>query len=439
MRVRSSEGPRLSASASSMVLATPPVLLASATYGGTIAAARNLGKEGIEVRIISSPRTLGAAAWSRYVSRSYRAPSESDEARFLERLLAIGAADPGQVLLPTSDETAWLYAVNVELLRENFRILPPSIEVLNRVLDKALLAGAAAAAGLPTLPIWDLRDLGDLFDLAPGLPYPILIKPRTHVHRLRHDKGVVVRSPKSLISQYRKFVAREKAATAGATDLPEPGLPILQQFAGVGDKGILSVTGFIDQSGELFVTRQARKVFQRSEPLGVGVCFESLPDNPALSEAARKLCREIGYFGIFEIEFVSFDDRWNIIDFNPRLFNQIGMDIGRGMPLPLLAYPDAIGDKERLREVVANARAAEEVKLHLCDGFTMNAILLAKTAIARISFETRSYWRAWMRSNQPYLMDVAMDKTDPMPGIVHAFWETFLGLKAVPFFLRNNQ
>jgi predicted ATP-grasp superfamily ATP-dependent carboligase len=422
-----------------MVHATPPVLLGSAAYGGTIAAARNLGKEGIEVRIISTPRTLGAAAWSRFVGRTYRAPSESDETRFLERLLAIGVADPGQVLLATSDETAWLYTVNAELLRKNFRLHLPSIEVLNRVLDKALLASAAVAAGLPTLPIWDPRGVEDLLDLAPGLPYPVLIKPRTHVHRHRHNKGVVVKSPKDLISQYRKFVACEKAANAGTADLSEPGLPILQQFAGPGDKGILSVTGFIDESGELFVTRQARKVFQRSEPLGVGVCFESLPDDPMLSEAARTLCRAIGYFGIFEIEFVWFGDRWNIIDFNPRLFNQIGMDVGRGMPLPLFAYLDAVGEKERLREVVPKARAADQVKLYLCDRFTMSAILLAKSAIARIAGDDRAYWRAWIRENKSCLMDVAIDETDPMPGIVHALSETFLGLKAVPFFLRNNQ
>ena len=55
--------------------------------------------------------------------------------------------------------------------------------------------------------------------------------------------------------------------------------------------------------------------------------------------AVRRLCRELGYFGIFEVEFLWFDGRWAAIDFNPRLFNQIGMDIRRGMPLPLLGLP----------------------------------------------------------------------------------------------------
>ena len=33
-----------------------------------------------------------------------------------------------------------------------------------------------------------------------------------------------------------------------------------------------------------------------------------------------------------------------VIDFNPRMFSQVGMDIRRGMPLPLLACLDAVGD-----------------------------------------------------------------------------------------------
>ena len=102
------------------------------------------------------------------------------------------------------------------------------------------------------------------------------------------------------------------------------------------------------------------KVFQRSQPVGVGVCFESLPTDPVLSNAVRRLCRELGYFGIFEVEFLWFDGRWAAIDFNPRLFNQIGMDIRRGMPLPLLACLDAAGETAALRDAVAKAQAEDE-------------------------------------------------------------------------------
>src|ERR1700732_4853782 len=98
---------------------SPTVLLASASSGGTIAAARHLGANGYDVRVVSSHR-LGAAAWSRHTTRAYSAPPESESERFLERLLTIGANDPGQILLPTSDAPGWVFSLSPAELRRFF-------------------------------------------------------------------------------------------------------------------------------------------------------------------------------------------------------------------------------------------------------------------------------------------------------------------------------
>jgi D-aspartate ligase len=414
------------------------VLLASAAFGGTIAAVRHLAAHNIDVCVASSHR-LGAAAWSRYVTRAYSAPPESESQRFLERLLAIGAANPGQILLPTSDETAWLYAENAAELGRYFCVVQPSIAVLLTILDKKLFADAATSAELAVLPSWDPRNIDDVAALAPTLPYPILIKPRTHVHRLRNDKGVVVYSAPDLIDQYRRFVDREQARASGNSFLPDASLPILQQFVRVGGEGVHSVTGFIDRTGELFVTRCATKVFQRSQPVGVGVCFESRPISPALSNAVRRLCRKLGYFGIFEVEFLWFDGQWAAIDFNPRLFNQIGMDIRRGMPLPLLACLDAAGETTTLRGAVAKAQEDDDEQAVFCDRFTLRAILFAQTITAQISREDRAYWRAWMTQHAAHTVDFTADERDPVPGVIHALSEIYLGVKSLPRFMRSTR
>ena len=246
------------------------VLLASASSGGTIAAVRCLGGYGINVRVVSSDR-LGAAAWSRYTKTTYTAPKETDYHRFLERLLAIGQSNPGQILLSTSDETAWLYTANASLLQRCFHVYQPSVSTIERLLDKDQFSKAASDAGLAVLPSWDPLKLDDLSRLAPSLPYPILIKPRTHVHRRRNDKGIVVESRQDLIPQYRRFLARELDRDVDHAYVPDAKRPILQQFVNVGREGVHSVSGFIDRTGDLFVTRRSRKVFQRMQPLGVGV------------------------------------------------------------------------------------------------------------------------------------------------------------------------
>ena len=170
-----------------------PVLLATASAGGTIAAVRNLGACGVDVRVLNS-RTFSAASWSRYTSKAYPIAREKSADRFLSRLLEIGAAEPGQLLLPTSDQTAWLYSTKAETLQKYFRIYQPSADVMLRILDKKLLAEAAASVGLSVLDAWYPQTVEEVQALAPTLPYPVLIKPRTQVDRRGNDKGEVAKS-----------------------------------------------------------------------------------------------------------------------------------------------------------------------------------------------------------------------------------------------------
>jgi D-aspartate ligase len=413
------------------------VVLASASSGGTIAAVRHLGANGFKVEVVASHR-LAAAAWSRYAAQIHSGPPETEGEQFLERLLAIGARDPGKILLPTSDETAWLYALNAAELGRYFRLVQPSTGVLLKILDKKVFADAAARAGLAVLPSWHIRTVGEIANLAPTLPYPVLIKPRTHVHRLRNDKGVVVRSASELIDQYQRFVDREKARAGDDPLLRDANLPILQQFVNVKTEGVHSVTGYIDRTGELFVTRSATKVFQRSQPVGVGVCFESRPTSAMLASAVRRLCQSIGYFGIFEVEFLSFNGEWAAIDFNPRLFSQIGLDIRRGAALPLFACLEAAGETDALREAVTRAQAEDGEEVAFFDRFTLRSILLAQTLTGRISLEDRAYWRSWITKHAARAVDFSADSGDPIPGIVHALSEIYLGLRSVPRFLRST-
>ena len=415
-----------------------PVLLGSGSASGTLAAVRNLGANGIEVAVLSNER-LSAAAWSRWGSQSYSTPREIDSNGFLERLLAIGKDNPGQILLATSDQTAWLYAANAELLSKYFRLYQPPLEIVRSILDKEKFADAACKAGLAVLPSWCPRDDKELAALAPILPYPILIKPRTHVHRLRNDKGVVVRSADQLIRQYRLFLDREQYRVASNPVSPDANRPILQQFVNVRGEGVLSITGFLDRTRRHFVTRHAIKVFQRSRPAGVGICFESLPPDAVLSNAVRRLCDALGYFGIFEVEFLRLDGTWAAIDFNPRLYHQIGLDIRRGMPLPLLACLDAAGEDAALRNAVIKAQAEESKEMVFLDRFTLRAILLALAVTARISRQDYAFWRAWTNRNAARAVDAAVDPTDRIPGIIHALSEISLGLKAVPRFLRSTR
>lgn len=419
------------------LLKQPSVLLGSASSGGTIAAMRHLAGYGVGVNVIVD-HAFCPAGWSRCTGRRHAGPVESDSVRYLHRLLAIGKSDPGQVLLPTSDELVWLYTTNAPLLARYFRLYQPPVDTIRRILDKALLEQAATSAGVAVLPSWDPRNLDELAELAPWLPYPVLIKPRTHVHRLRNDKGVVVRSADELATEYPRFLARERYRFDETPRAPDAVRPVIQKFVEIGREGVVSISGFIGRSADVFVTRRSTKILQRSRPVGVGVCYESRPADPALSLAVHRLCRELGYFGLFEVEFILHDGAWTVIDFNPRLFNQIGLDLRRGLPLPMLAYLDALGESDALRTLAAEAQdEGPAEQMVFCDSFTLHAILLAQALCMRARLKDLAYWRSWAKHNRAHMVRFAFDRSDPLPGIIHVLSELYLGFRAAPRFVRT--
>jgi hypothetical protein len=398
---------------------------------------RCLGAHGFDVDVLYHS-WLSAAGWSRYVARRHRAPRETDSAAFLERLMDVGAARPGRILLPTSDETAWLYAENAATLSSRFVVSQPPIETFRRILDKDRLAAAAARVGVATPPTWSAPSESDISELAPSLPYPILIKPRTHVQRVENSKGIIVQSAAELMRELPNFLKRENGerenGSRGRAARPSQPRPLLQRWIR-SRQAPVSITGFLDRAGDHFVTRRCVKVFQRLTSTGVGLCFEALEPDEELSEAVRRLCGELEYFGLFEAEFLAMDGRWALIDFNPRLFNQVALDIHRALPLPLLACLDALDDRRGLREAVDRARAYDQSQpATIKDGFTLRATLLAQALRGAQGRAERNRWREWMRTHAPYSVDFAADRRDKLPAVAHALSETYLGLRALPRF-----
>ena len=167
------------------------------------------------------------------------------------------------------------------------------------------------------------------------------------------------------------------------------------------------------------------------------MCFESLPENELLSQGVIDLCRKLEFFGIFEVEFLWSDDRWNVIDFNPRMFSQIGLDIAQGSPLPLLAYLDAAGKKDALASAVRKSRESAFTKTIFYDQFTWAALLIAQKLTFRITLGDLEYWRRW-KGQYKRTIDFAFDSTDKLPGFIHVISELFLGLRAIPRFLRST-
>ena len=108
------------------------------------------------------------------------------------------------------------------------------------------------------------------------------------------------------------------------------------------------------------------------------------------------------------------------------------------MPLPMLAYLDALGESAAVQTLAAEAlRENPAEKVVFCDIFTLRAILLAQTLCMRAKLKDLAHWRDWTRRNRASMVHFAADRSDPLPGVMHRLSELYLGFRAAPRFVRT--
>ncbi len=395
----------------------PSVLLFSAGFYGTLAAARCFGRNGIDVTV-ADPGKLGPASWSRFVGRRVQCPPESQAEDFIEWLLALGRREPLQhVLYPTSDELAWLVALHREALSEYFHLYDPGVDAVYGLLNKRKLFEAGQAVGLKLPRTWFPESEADLDAVSREARFPVLIKPTTQILYSTHRKGQPVQAPAELAEEYRAF-SRDGYAPMLVRFDPAVSRPMVQEFHPEAAEGIYSLSGFVDETGELFEVRGAMKVLQRPRRLGVGVCFESAPVREELAAGLQRLCRRLGYHGVFEVEFIQTQDDFLLIDFNPRYYGQMGFDIARGLPLPLLAYHAALGDGDSLRRELQAARDWRGGGEVFCNRIALEMLLNLQRLSGALPVEEARQWRRWLEDNRALAVDPLIDADDLMPTAV---------------------
>ncbi len=410
--------------------ARPPFLLTMPTYGGTLAAVRSLGHRGIDVTVAGTER-LAPAQWSRFATRRIACPPPNDSRRFLDWLLDFGDREPKHVLYASSDDLAFLFAANARDLSKRFHMYQPPVETLVNVLDKKRLHDACKSAGLGRVPTWFPESEPDVARVAREAFFPLILKTRTQVRRVHQNKGIVVDRPADLLPAYRRFLATHRFRPGLEPYFGDVCQPMIQRYLPEAAQHVYSVTGFVDRAGGLWSARGARKVLQRTRPVGLGLCFEAAPLDPELASAVVRLCRRVGHYGVFEVEFLMHDDEAMVIDLNPRFYGQMGFDEARGMPLALLTYYAAIGDTAALHDAIDRAAHAADGASIYTHRFVFELLLLVQRASATISPAEHQRWRRWYDDNAHRAADASADASDWAPGLMHAAAELSVGVNMI--------
>jgi len=395
----------------------PPVLLTSADYCGTLAAARLLGRLGYRVTMAEAGRA-GPASWSRHVAHRVRCPPLSPPEPFVRWMVQFGREHPGHLYYPTSDDLAWVTSANLDALAPHFLLLSPPLAALGRLLDKASLHGLCAEAGVDTPRAWFPRDRADLEAVAAEATFPVLIKQRTQVLSASHSKGLVVATAEALLEQFPRFEQQNGHAPAVAAAWPEACRSLVQEFHAEGAEGSLLVAGFADRDGRVRAARASNKLLQRPRRLGIALCLEEAPLDPALAAALGRLCAAAGYFGVFHVELVRAGGRQLLIDFNPRYYHHLAFEIARGMPLPLFVVAAALGDRAALDQLELEAlHAAEPLGRAFTHWLDLRVIVEGQRLFGTMTPAEALRWQDWSDAHRGATTDAVWDGGDRWPSL----------------------
>jgi predicted ATP-grasp superfamily ATP-dependent carboligase len=392
-------------------------LLLGADYYGTLAAARCFGRHGIGVTM-ADERAGARGLYSRFVAEKLVHPPLAEPTQLVEWLVDYGKRHPATLLYPPNDHLAWLFAEKVSVLGRVFTMYSPPEEAVITLLDKKRLHAACARIGIDVPVTYSLDDEGVGRHIDDALRFPALVKPRTQAFLAGGVKGLIAKNRGQLAREILRFYRTIHFGFALTERHPEIAEPMVQEYLTAAETSIFSVSGFVDRHGEL-VSRAAMKVLQRPRKVGIGLCFEGRDPEPELDEKIAALCRHVGYFGAFEAEFIADGERRLLIDFNPRFYSQMGFDIARGLPIPLLVWYAARGDDDRVKSELAKARAWRPTGTErYCHKSMLDLVLALQGLSGRMSRVDVRRWRSWYRDHRTSVTDAVRDPDDRMPSVV---------------------
>jgi predicted ATP-grasp superfamily ATP-dependent carboligase len=244
-------------------------------------------------------------------------------------LIALAARErlDGWVLFPTSDESAKLLALHHESLRERFVLTIPPWDIFSMAYDKRLTYRLAATIGVdcPVTYYPTSRDAVEGLDCR----FPVILKPAIKESHNAFTAGKAWR-----IANRQELLARYDEARS----LVSPDTILVQELIPGGSAGQFSFAALC-VDGRVLVSLTARRVRQFPDDFGVATFVETTAQ-PTIDASSRRLLAAMGHTGLVEMDYIQdvHDDRYYLLDVNPRPWSWHSLGRRAGMDFPYLLW-----------------------------------------------------------------------------------------------------
>jgi predicted ATP-grasp superfamily ATP-dependent carboligase len=285
-----------------------------------LAACRALAQAGHPVTVVAKTRLAGALLSRSCSARFVGSDPKLDGRRFVQHLARIVEENEHGVVLPGSEASLVAISEYRHLLEGAVSLALPPNDVVLGSLDKTVLHAHAQRAGLEPPPTITCRHRSQAALAARDLGYPVVLKPS---RTLQPFSSGFRQEPVSVARNASELSER-------LVGLVPPFL--VQRF--VPDARRCSAAGVMTPDG-LVALAAAR--FDRTWPVIAGAMAsgETIVPPPELAAKIESLLRGVGWFGIFELEYLLLPDRQaSAIDLNPRIFGWLTLAVEAGANLP---------------------------------------------------------------------------------------------------------
>jgi predicted ATP-grasp superfamily ATP-dependent carboligase len=267
------------------------------------------------IAAVTRPDALGAVSRAAQAVEVVHDPSGDPEA--FARDVGAVAARHGATVLPGTEPALRALAHHRDQLPDSVVAGCPSAAVVDRVLAKGALDEIAAAGGLRTPPTRVLSaDSADCWDGG----FPAVVKPvSSYVPQAdgTMEHGLVLR-------------VRDRAGLASALAGLPAGRGLVQPYLA----GEQRTVDGLAWEGE--VVAIAQKTGDRTWPRDCGVLSYGriVRPDPELERCCREMLADARWSGLFNLQFLDAPGGRFLIDFNPRAWNSLAVQVEAGANMP---------------------------------------------------------------------------------------------------------
>jgi predicted ATP-grasp superfamily ATP-dependent carboligase len=301
--------------------------------------ARSLGERGVPVIGLSAEAGV-YGNFSRYARTVLCADSLREPEQLLAQLIELGQKlGHRAVLFPTRDHDLVFIDRFRSALEPYFTPVAPSASALERCLDKWETYNWAQRAGVPTPRCWQVDSTAALRAVIGEVTFPCVLKPVAAYHWRSANRWEVVGARKAISVSSPEELLREYAVIAAACQTI-----LLQEQVPGADDCLVVAACYMDRKSKFLGGFNAQKLVQTPPGFGTG-CIVQSAHRPELFDRTIRLLQTIEFSGIAEVEY-KWDatiSEYQLIEINPRPWDQHRLGAACGVDLMYLAYCDLAG------------------------------------------------------------------------------------------------